>query len=168
MSVASGQSTFPIDVSAPAGCAWSATSNAPWLQIFYNATATGGGSVGVIAYHNSSMAPRTGTITVSGQAVTVLQLGFNAAAVKDVDGDGLSDLVWQYRPTGQLAIWTMKGNYVSSTQWINATAVTDPAWRIAGTGDLNGDGYADLVWQNSNDGTISAWLNFPGRGCMSR
>ena len=129
-----------------------------WLQISFHATATGSGSVGVTALHNTSMALRTGTITIGGQAVTVQQLGFNAAAVKDLDGDGLSDLVWQYRSTGALAMWSMKGNLVSSTQWLNAPAVTDPAWRIAGTGDINGDGYADLVWQNSNDGTISAWL----------
>jgi len=158
MTLASGQTTFPIDVNAPAGCNWSATSSVPWLQIFFHATATGPGSVGVSALHNTSIAPRTGTITVGGQAVTVRQLGFNSAAVTDLDGDGLSDLVWQYRSTGQLASWTMRGNLVVSTQWLNAPAVTDPAWRIAGTGDINGDGYADLVWQNSNDGTISAWL----------
>jgi hypothetical protein len=88
----------------------------------------------------------------------VRQLGFNAAAVTDLDGDGLSDLVWHSRSTGQLAMWTMRGNFVASTQWINAPAVTDPASRIGGTGDINGDGFADLVWQNSNDGTVSAWL----------
>ena len=157
--LAPGQTTFPIDVNASSsGCTWSATSNVSWLQIFFHATATGSASVGVTALHNTSMALRTGTITIGGQAVTVQQLGFNAAAVKDLDGDGLSDLVWQYRPTGALAMWSMRGNLVSSTQWLNAPAVTDRAWRIAGTGDINGDGYADLVWQNSNDGTISAWL----------
>ena len=158
MLLASGQTTFPIDVKATSGCAWNATSAASWLQIFYNASTTGSASVGVTALHNTSMAPRTGTITIGSQTVTIRQLGFNAAAVTDLDGDGLSDLVWQYRPTGALAMWTMRGNYVASTQWLNAPAVTDPAWRIGGTGDINGDGYADLVWQNSNDGTVAAWL----------
>ena len=158
ITVVSGQTTFPIDVSAPAGCTWSASSAAPWLQISYNASATGNASVGVNALHNTSMARRTGTITIGGQTVTVQQLGFNAAAVNDVDGDGMSDLIWQYRATGQLAMWTMRGTTVTSTQMLNAPVVGDPAWSVAGTGDLNGDGYADLVWQNSNDGTLSAWL----------
>ena len=158
MTVAGGVTTFPIDVKAAAGCAWSATSSAPWLQVFYNATASGAASVGVAAYRNPSMAARTATITISGQTVTIRQLGLNPAAVTDLDGDGLSDLVWQYRPTGALASWTMKGNMVVSTQLLNVPAVSDPAWRLAGTGDINGDGYADLVWQNSNDGTISTWL----------
>ena len=112
MLLASGQTTFPIDVNAPSACTWSATSAVSWLQIFYHATATGSGSVGVTALHNTSMVPRTGTITIGSQTVTVRQLGFNAAAVTDLDGDGLSDLVWQYRSTGQLAMWTMKGNLV--------------------------------------------------------
>jgi hypothetical protein len=158
MVLASGQTTFPIDVNAPSGCAWTATSSVAWLQIFYNATAKGSASVGVTAVRNVSNTPRTGTITIGGQTVTVQQLGFNPAAVTDLDGDGLSDLVWQYRPTGQLASWTMRGNLVGSTQWLNTPGVADPAWRIAGTGDINGDGFADLVWQNSNDGTTSAWL----------
>ena len=158
MVLAGGQTTFPIDVSAPSGCAWTATSSVPWLQIFYNASANGGASVGVNAFRNTSNTRRTGTITIGAQTVTVQQLGFNAAAVTDFDGDGLSDLMWQYRPTGQLAMWNMRGNFVASTQWLNAQGVADPAWRIAGTGDINGDGFADLVWQNANDGTISAWL----------
>jgi hypothetical protein len=31
-----------------------------------------------------------------------------------------------------------------------------PSWRLAGTGDFNGDGKTDLVWQNSN-GDVSIW-----------
>jgi VCBS repeat protein/BACON domain-containing protein len=158
LSVLSGQTTFPINVSAPSGCAWSATSNASWLQISSNASATGSAAVGVTALHNTSSASRTGTITIGSQTVTVQQVGFYAAAVMDLDGDGLSDLVWQNRSTGALGMWTIRGNSVTSTQWLNAPALADPAWRIGGTGDINGDGFADLVWQNSNDGTLSAWL----------
>ena len=112
----------------------------------------------VTALHNTSMALRSGTVTIGGQTVTVQQVGFNPGAVTDLDGDGLSDLVWQNRSTGALAMWTIRGNSVISTQWLNAPALADPAWRIGGTGDINGDGFADLVWQNSNDGTLSAWL----------
>ncbi len=151
-----GQSTFAITITASAGCAWSASSGAAWLQVL-NASGTGSASIAVTALHNTSMAARTGTITINGQTVTVQQVGFNPAAVTDLDGDGLSDLVWQNRSTGALAMWTMHGNSVASTQWLNTPTLTDPAWRVAGTGDINGDGFADIVWQNANDGTVAAW-----------
>ena len=32
-----------------------------------------------------------------------------------------------------------------------------PAWQIHGTGDYNGDGKADIEWQNT-DGTPAVWL----------
>jgi len=156
--VASGQNTFGINVTASSGCSWTAVSGSSWLQISSNASATGSATVGVTALHNTSMSLRSGTITIGGQTVTVQQAGFFAAAVHDLDGDGLSDLVWQNRSTGALGMWTIRGNSVTSTQWLNAPALADPAWRVGGTGDINGDGFADLVWQNSNDGTLSAWL----------
>jgi hypothetical protein len=158
MAVPSGQTWFAINVTADAACKWKATSSAPWLQIFYGASTTGSGGVGVTAVPNLAMASRTATITINGLKVTVRQAGFNPAAITDFDGDGLSDVVWQSKTTGALAIWTMRGNTVTSTQWLSNHAPADPAWKIAGTGDLNGDGFADLVWQNSNDGTIAVWL----------
>ena len=32
-----------------------------------------------------------------------------------------------------------------------------PSWHVAGTGDFNGDGNADILWQN-DDGTPAIWL----------
>jgi hypothetical protein len=34
--------------------------------------------------------------------------------------------------------------------------LVDPAWRIVATGDFNGDGKADLVWQHT-DGWLAVW-----------
>ncbi len=34
----------------------------------------------------------------------------------------------------------------------------EPAWQISGTGDLDGDGKADLIWRNSRSGDVAEWL----------
>jgi hypothetical protein len=31
-------------------------------------------------------------------------------------------------------------------------------WQIAGVGDFNGDGFADLVWQNTSTGQVAIWF----------
>jgi hypothetical protein len=31
-------------------------------------------------------------------------------------------------------------------------------WHIAGAGDFNGDGYADLVWENTTTGQRAIWF----------
>jgi hypothetical protein len=31
-------------------------------------------------------------------------------------------------------------------------------WVIAGTGDFNRDGYADILWRDNNSGGVAMWL----------
>jgi hypothetical protein len=53
-------------------------------------------------------------------------------------------------------MWLMDG-----TNAIFAGAVgpfnPGPSWQIKGTGDFNGDGKSDILWQGS-DGTPAIWL----------
>jgi hypothetical protein len=154
-SLANTAATFPIDVIASSTCAWTATSAASWLQIGWGANGTGSASFAVTALNNWSLSARSGTISVGGQTVTVSQAGFSAAAVYDINGDGFSDLVWQYEPTGALAMWGLRGNAIVSTPSLPSSS--NPAWKVVGTGDLNHDGYADLIWQTA-DGYVAAWF----------
>jgi hypothetical protein len=41
---------------------------------------------------------------------------------------------------------------------ITPSQVADPSWKVVGAGDLDGDGWADIVWQNISDGRVAAWL----------
>jgi hypothetical protein len=36
--------------------------------------------------------------------------------------------------------------------------VLDTRWRVAGTGDFNGDGHPDIVWQHLTDGWMYVWF----------
>jgi hypothetical protein len=61
-----------IAVTAGAGCAWTATSNAPWIAITSGAGGSGPGAVAFSVAANTGPA-RSGTITVAGQTFTVNQ-----------------------------------------------------------------------------------------------
>ena len=36
--------------------------------------------------------------------------------------------------------------------------MADTDWRIAATGDFDGDGHRDIIWQHITSGQVSAWL----------
>jgi Putative binding domain, N-terminal/Viral BACON domain len=61
-----------VNVSAAAGCAWTATSNAPWITITGGASGNGAGTV-TFAVAATTGPARTGTLSVGGQTVTVVQ-----------------------------------------------------------------------------------------------
>ena len=65
--------TFNVSVTTQSGCAWSAVSNAGFITVASGASGTGGGTVGLTVAPNGSGVPRTGTVFIAGQVVTVTQ-----------------------------------------------------------------------------------------------
>ncbi len=72
-SPASG-TTSTLNITEPAGCSWTASSSAPWLHAI---TAAGAGNSPVQFSVDANTAPaiRTGTLTISGQTVSIQQTG---------------------------------------------------------------------------------------------
>ena len=64
--------TGTTTVTAPGGCAWTATSNVGWVTITSGASGNGNGSVGFTVAANPGVA-RNGTLTIAGQTFTVTQ-----------------------------------------------------------------------------------------------
>ncbi|MFL6466137.1 MAG: BACON domain-containing protein [Bryobacteraceae bacterium] len=64
-----------VTVTAPAGCTWTAISNASWLTVTAGANGTGNGTVSFHVDVNSGSSARTGTLTIGGQTMTVTQAG---------------------------------------------------------------------------------------------
>ena len=62
-----------INVSAQGGCAWVATSGAPWIQITSGAFGSGSGTVSFNVAANNTGTARQGQITIQGQTFTVNQ-----------------------------------------------------------------------------------------------
>jgi Putative binding domain, N-terminal/Viral BACON domain len=63
-----------VTVTTTSACAWTASSNAPWLTITSGAAGTGNGTVGFSAAVNV-LGSRTGTLTIAGQTFSVTQDG---------------------------------------------------------------------------------------------
>ncbi|MGA9768106.1 MAG: M14 family zinc carboxypeptidase [Blastocatellia bacterium] len=66
-----------INLTAAAGCNWTAASNDSWLVITSNATGTGNAVITYEARENFAEHLRTGTITIAGQTFTMYQAGLS-------------------------------------------------------------------------------------------
>ena len=71
-SVAPSGGTGNVSVTAPAGCAWSAASNQPWISITAGASGSGNGTVTFTAASTTGPG-RSGTLTIAGRTFTVNQ-----------------------------------------------------------------------------------------------
>lgn len=142
--------TGSVAVTTGAGCAWSAASNAGWIQITSGASGAGNGSVSYSVVANTGAA-RTGTMTVAGQPFTVNQAGVAGTArakKSDFDGDGKTDFAAWRGSNGNWLILQSTNNQLQTTPWGSALA---PYNDIPVPGDYDGDGKTDLaVWRPSD------------------
>jgi VCBS repeat protein len=90
--------------------------------------------------------------TASATATTSATVNQGAAFPFDVNGDAISDVVFQNN--GEPGIWLWNGTAPTAE-----VGLTNPgaSWHIITSRDVNGDGKADLIWQNI-DGTPGIWL----------
>jgi hypothetical protein len=93
-----------------------------------------------------------------GSGVTSLQISgaYQVAAVADLSGDGIADIIWRNPNTGDNILWVMSGTNVVAGS--GGLPPVGGAWRIAGAADFNADGHADVVWRNPVTGENSIWL----------
>jgi hypothetical protein len=71
--VPSTASTGSVSVTAPGGCAWTAVSGAAWITVTSGASGSGNGTVGYSVAANTSVTPRSGSVTIAGQTFTINQ-----------------------------------------------------------------------------------------------
>ena len=115
------------------------------------------------ATHNGQVCQSSYPITINGE---IYDKGdeqptadWRIVGASDMDRDGQVDLVWQERNEGRLRIWHMTGTDRRDEVIVDLTLGSEPTlWDVVGLGDMNGDGWQDLVWQHSGNGGLAAWF----------
>lgn len=82
---------------------------------------------------------------------------WKVVVVDDMDGDGDADLVWRNSGNGEMAIWFMNGKTLVDSNYLSVRFVADANWKVVGSGDFNGDGNTDLLWQHDGTGDLASW-----------
>ena len=75
LSYSSSAGTGTVNVTTTNGCNWTASSTDSWITITSGSSGSGNGTVTYSVSANSGSSQRTGTITIAGQAHTVVQSG---------------------------------------------------------------------------------------------
>jgi hypothetical protein len=86
-----------------------------------------------------------------------VETSWQAIAGADVNGDGVEDIVWREAGTGQIAIWLMTSPSAVGAVTFPANVGAGGAWSLAAAADIDGDGYADMIWRNTVTGQLLVW-----------
>lgn len=72
--VSQGSGEHSLALPVPAGCSWTAATTSAWVTVL-TASGTGGGTLRFTVGVNEDRSSRSGTITISGQTLTIVQSG---------------------------------------------------------------------------------------------
>jgi uncharacterized protein (TIGR03437 family) len=111
-----------VNVSAPLGCAWTASSTATWITITSAASGNGDGIISYSVAANTGTSSRTGTIGIAGQTFTVTQ---NPPGACSYTLSPTSQDFTAAAATGSVTVTAAAGcawTAVSSVTWITITA----------------------------------------------
>jgi Putative binding domain, N-terminal/Viral BACON domain len=140
--VGSGGGTATVAVTSQGGCAWTSTSNAPWIRVTSGATGNGDGSV-QLAIDPNTAAGRAGTVTIAGRAFTINQGGACAYSITPVSQNVPT-------PAGAMQV------AVTAAAGCTWTATTTASWfAITAGASGNGNGSTKVEFQ-SNSGPSRA------------
>ncbi len=85
----------------------------------------------------------------------------------DFDGNGRDEVLWWDYDNGLVGLWQAKAGGDLQIDFSNSVGRVTPGWVLLDTGDFNGDGRDDLLWQLQEVGSTSVWLGTADGGFVS-
>ncbi|TYL85903.1 FG-GAP-like repeat-containing protein [Bradyrhizobium cytisi] len=89
------------------------------------------------------------------QIMQALGWGLQTHTPKDLNGDGISDVLFRNNSTGDWGYEALNGT--GGGTW-HALSLTSAAYSVVGASDFNGDGIADVLYRNNSTGDFGAAL----------
>ncbi|MBL7732136.1 MAG: FG-GAP repeat protein [Chitinophagaceae bacterium] len=127
---------------------------------------------GAFVYHGSAAAPPLNVNSILQSNQVLSQMGVSVASAGDVNGDGYSDVIagavgYDNGQSNEGAAFIFHGSATGISTVINAQVESNQAnsqfgWSVAGAGDVNGDGYNDIVVGASQYNGVGAILIYHG------
>jgi hypothetical protein len=141
-----GGETLTVNVTTQGGCGWSVVNNSNFITVASGASGTGSGTVTLSIPSNGSGVPRSGTVFIAGQILTVTQ----PEVIPEAPTLQFSQAVYEFSESAgrAVAVITRTGG-TASTVTVRFETVDDPAAVSCAT--ANGTAYARCDYATTVD-----------------
>jgi hypothetical protein len=154
---------------------WPAKQNSAAYAIVGAGDMDGDGDDDLVFHNSLTGSVETWLMTMIGENVAVsqrvypgkqLDVNYLPRQIADYDGDGIDDLLWHNRSSGQVSVWLMNNSakqkvkrtsgVAAANQWVLPNAAKEG--RSVAKADIDGDGNSDLLWRNGSNSNVQTWV----------
>jgi hypothetical protein len=110
--------------------------------------------------HENAWSQLSGSAIVATKALPTTSPDWQLTATGDVNRDGELDVLWRNRSTGTTLWWLLRDGKLIGGQMLSGVPA-DQDFQIVGTGDVDGDGNLDLIWEHPAFGAFAWYMPAP-------